>query len=259
MTDSTMSRRTRLGMLTPSSNTVLEPYSAALLHDLLPDVTAHFQRFTVQEIGLDEAAMNQFADETIVAAAEVLNHARMDVIAWAGTSGSWRGFDVDAALCDAITERTGVPATTSVQAINEILDRTEPMRVGLVTPYLDEVQAKITSNYAAIGHPIHAERHLQDRGNFSFSDYSDEVVADLVREVVADGADAVVVLCTNFRGARCTPQLETETGVPVYDSVSATVWKCLSMAGIDPIVITGWGRLFDDARLTGISPRNVET
>lgn len=243
--------RTRLGMLTPSSNTVLEPYAGAILHQLLPEVTAHFQRFTVRTIGLDETAMNQFADDTIVAAAETLNDARMDVIAWAGTSGSWRGFDVDAGLCEAITRRTGVAATTSVQAINEILDRTEPKRIALVTPYLADVQAQIVDNYAAIGHPIHTERHLDDCGNYSFAEYSDDTVAGMVREVVADGADAVVVLCTNFRGARCTPTLEAELGVPIYDSVSATVWKCLLMTGHDPSVISGWGGLFGDRRLNG--------
>lgn len=243
--------RTRLGMLTPSSNTVLEPYVGAILHQLLPEVTAHFQRFTVRSIGLDEAALNQFADETIVAAAEVLQDARMDVIAWAGTSGSWRGFDVDAGLCRAITERTGVSATTSVQAINEILERTAPRRIGLVTPYLADVQAKIIANYAAAGHTIHAERHLEDPGNFSFAEYSDDTVAGLIDEVVADGADAVVVLCTNFRGARCTPTSEQQLGVPIYDSVSATVWKCLAMTGHDPSIIEGWGGLFTDPRLKG--------
>lgn len=242
---------TRLGMLTPSSNTVLEPYVGAILHQLLPAVTAHFQRFTVRSIGLDDAAMNQFADDTIVAAAEVLNDARMDVIAWAGTSGSWRGFDLDEALCRAITDRTGVAATTSVQAINEILARTRPERIGLVTPYLADVQERILGNYATAGHRIHSERHLEDPGNFSFAEYPDDVVAGLIREVVADGADAVVVLCTNFRGARCTPVLEQETGVPIYDSVSATVWKCLTMTGHPPAAIRGWGRLFDDPRLTG--------
>jgi maleate isomerase len=237
-------------MLTPSSNTVLEPYVSAILHPLLPAVTAHFQRFTVQSIGLDDAAMDQFADTTIVAAAETLADARPDVIAWAGTSGSWRGFDLDRALCRAITERTGVPATTSVQAINTILDRTRPQRVGLVTPYVGDVQAKIIDNYAAAGHTVHAECHLDDPGNFSFAEYSTEVVAQLIREVVADGCDAVVVLCTNFRGAACAAQIELETGVPIYDSVSATVWQCLALTGHRPSVIEGWGGLFGDPRLS---------
>lgn len=243
--------RTRLGMLTPSSNTVLEPYVGAILHQLLPEVTAHFQRFTVRSIGLDEAAMNQFADGTIVAAAETLNDAQMDVIAWAGTSGSWRGFDLDAGLCAAITERTGIAATTTVQAINEILIRTGPKRIGLVTPYLTDVQDKIIANYTEAGHTIHSERHLEDPGNFSFAEYSDETVASMIRAVAAEGADAVVVLCTNFRGARCTTLLERELNVPIYDSVSATVWKCLALTGHSTSAIKGWGGLFGDQRLIG--------
>ena len=38
-----MSDHTRVGMITPSLNTVLEPVTYALLADL-PDVTAHFSR-----------------------------------------------------------------------------------------------------------------------------------------------------------------------------------------------------------------------
>ena len=243
-------RTARLGLLTPSSNTVLEPYASAILSGLLPDVTAHFQRFTVQAIGLDDEAMNQFVDEPIVHAAEVLQDAYMDVIAWAGTSGSWRGFDVDAALCDAITSRTGVVATTSVQAINDILARTRPARLGLVTPYLGDVQDQIIANYAAAGFGIHAERHLEDRGNFSFGEYSDDLVGGLIDEVIEDGADAVVVMCTNFRGARVAMDIESRTDVPVYDSVSATVWKCLELAGVSPLRVEGWGRLFSDPRLS---------
>src|SRR5476651_1416083 len=42
----------RLGMLTPSSNTVLEPVTAQIVAGLT-DVTVHFSRFRVTEIGLD--------------------------------------------------------------------------------------------------------------------------------------------------------------------------------------------------------------
>jgi len=56
------------------------------------------------------------------------------------------------------------------------------------------------------------------------------------------------VLCTNFRGAPLVEDLEREIGIPIYDSVSATVWKALAMTGHDPASITGWGRLFRELR-----------
>jgi hypothetical protein len=59
-----MTRRVRLGMLTPSSNTVLEPVTMAMLAGL-PDVSAHFSRFKVTEIALSEQALGQFDDSEI--------------------------------------------------------------------------------------------------------------------------------------------------------------------------------------------------
>ena len=51
----------RLGMLTPSSNTVLEPVTAAMVAGL-PGVSAHFSRFRVTEIALTGDALAQFDD-----------------------------------------------------------------------------------------------------------------------------------------------------------------------------------------------------
>ena len=47
---------TRLGMLTPSSNTVLEPLTTAMLADL-PNATAHFARFRVLKISMDDLSL----------------------------------------------------------------------------------------------------------------------------------------------------------------------------------------------------------
>lgn len=241
--------RTLIGMLTPSSNTVLEPYTALLLRGLFPEVTAHFQRFTVREISLRDEALAQFDPGPLLEAAGLLNDARMDVIAWNGTSASWMGFEADRRLCAAITETTGVAATTSVLALNEALERTGVTRLGLVTPYLDDIQSAIVANYASEGVEVVSERHLNDKGNFSFSNYDERTLTNMVREVARDAPQAITILCTNLRGAEIVPALEQEFGIPIYDSVSVTVWKTLSLAGIDPARITGWGQIFQDSRL----------
>ena len=86
-----------------------------------PGVTAHFSRFRVTEISLDAQALGQFDDSNILAAADLLADARVDVIGWSGTSSGWLGFDADRRLCERIRERTGIPATTAVLALNELL------------------------------------------------------------------------------------------------------------------------------------------
>lgn len=235
--------RKRLGMLTPSSNTVLEPVTTDMIAGL-PDVSAHFSRFRVTEIGLSEKALAQFDDSEILRAAELLAHAKADVIAWNGTSASWLGLDRDERLCERIKEATGIPACTSVLAFRDIIRIKGVSKIGLVTPYSEDVQKKIFDVWGANGMTCAFERHLNLKDNFSFAEVESEEVARHIREVAKEGADSVAVVCTNMRGAHLSEQLEAELGIPVYDSIATTLWACLLTVGVDPARVEGWGSLF---------------
>jgi maleate isomerase len=244
-----MNARIRLGMLTPSSNTVLEPVSTAMIAGL-PEVSVHFGRFKVTEIALSDQALRQFDDSEILRAAELLAHAKVDVIAWNGTSASWLGFDRDERLCERITAATGIAACTSVLAFREIFQQAGVKRIGLVTPYTDDVQAKIIANWESAGIMCPAERHCGLRDNFSFAEVSEHTISEMIRSVEGEGCEAIAVVCTNMRGAALAPTLEAALGIPVYDSIATAVWKSLRLAGADAGRVTGWGSLFQDARLS---------
>ena len=238
-----MTDRVFLGMLTPSSNTVLEPVTTAMISGL-PEVTAHFSRFKVTEIALSGSALAQFDDSEILRAAELLAHAKVNVIAWNGTSSGWLGFERDVRLCERITGATGIPACTAMLALNEILEKTGAKRVGFVTPYLDDVQARINANYDNAGFSVAAERHLGMQDNFSFSTVTDMEIRAMVRDVAAAGPEVIAIVCTNMRGAPLAEQLEAAHGIPVYDTVSTTVWKSLKIAGVETSRLKGWGTIF---------------
>lgn len=238
-----MTKRILLGMLTPSSNTVLEPVTQAMLAGL-PEASAHFARFRVTEIALSPGALAQFDDAEILRAAELLADAKVDVIAWNGTSASWLGLEADERLCRRITAATGIPATTSILALHEILRRQGQREIALVTPYLETVQQKIIANQAALGLSCAAERHLGLRDNFSFSEVSAETLRGMIREVAAARPQAIAVVCTNLRAAPLVADMEAETGIPIHDSIATVVWKSLLLAGADPSRVQGWGQLF---------------
>lgn len=234
----------RIGMLTPSSNTVLEPYTAAMLAPFEGEASAHFGRFRVVEISLSEASQGQFALDPILEAAERLAEARPHVIAWNGTSASWLGLETDRALCAAIEARTGIPATSTILAYDALLRGMGVRRLGLVTPYVAEIEAKMIANYAAGGIEVVAAARLDDRGNHSFAGYPPAQVAEMIAKVAAAKPDAVAVVCTNFRGAPAAARIEAETGIPVLDSVAVTAAHCLRLVGLDPARATGWGSVF---------------
>lgn len=238
-------KRTLLGVLTPSSNTALEPLTSAMVASL-PGVSAHFGRFRVTEISLREGALGQFDATPILEAARLLADARVDVIVWSGTSSGWLGFDRDIALCDAITRETGVPACTSVLALNEAMLARGRTRFGLVTPYLPDVQRRIVDNYRASGFECVAERHTGQSVNFEFADLDEAELTAMVRDVATARPDCITTFCTNLRAAQCVPRWEAELGIPIYDTVATAVWKSLRTAGVDTRALSGWGRLFTE-------------
>jgi maleate isomerase len=239
-----MKKRVLLGMLTPSSNTVLEPVTTAMLAGLT-EASAHFGRFRVTEIALSERSLAQFDEAEILRAAELLSHAKVQSIGWNGTSSGWLGFEADERLCRRITEATGVAACTSVLALNEIFERTGVKRFGLVTPYRDDVQERIVKNYERSGFECVAERHLRIQDNFSFSEVTADELRAMTREVARQRPQAITIFCTNLRGAPLVAELERELGIPIYDTIATVVWKSLKLTGVDPRRITGWGRLFE--------------
>jgi maleate isomerase len=241
-----MSKNIRLGMLTPSSNTTLEPITQAMVAGL-PEVSAHFSRFKVTEIALSEKALAQFDDSEILRAAELLAHAKVDVIGWNGTSSGWLGFDADVRLCGRITAATGIPATTSMLALNEVLATKQVKQLGFVTPYLDDVQSRILANYASLGIACRGERHLRLQDNFSFAEVTQQQIVDMTRAVAKERPQAISVICTNLNAAPLVDELEREIGIPIYDTIATVVWKSLVIAGVDPGRVTGWGTLFREA------------
>jgi maleate isomerase len=230
-------------MLTPSSNTVLEPVTSQMIKDL-PDVTAHFSRFRVTAIGLDQLALSQFDDRPMLTAAELLADAKVDVIVWNGTSAGWLGLDSDRVLCERITQATGVKASTSVLALFDILKARGERQIGMVTPYTTDVQQAIVKSFATEGVDIICERHLGIRDNFSFSQVSPETISEMVAELAPLGPDAIAVFCTNLAGASIVDSLESTYDIAIHDSVVTAIYGGLASVGYDLSRVTGYGRMF---------------
>lgn len=238
-----MTRPLHLGVLTPSSNTALEPLTSALAATV-PGCSAHFARFKVTEISLAPQALGQFDDGKILAAAELLADAKVDVIGWSGAAAGWLGFDTDHRLVERIGQRTGIAATTAVLALNELVALRGITRLALVTPYSRDVQQRIVDNYRAIGVEVVAERHLGITVNHEFALVEPETLYTLMREVAASRPQAIATYCTNLRAAPLAERLEAEFDIALLDTVATTFWGQLRVAGVDPRQVRGWGRLF---------------
>lgn len=240
-----LSERVLLGMLTPSSNTILEPVTTKLISGI-PEASVHFGRFKVTEISLSDQALAQFEPTEILKGAELLSHAKVQSIGWSGTAAGWRGFSADENLCAQITAHTGIAACTSVLALNEILNLTLVKKLAIVSPYTDDVQQKIFGHYSDIGIDPAGDAHLGIQDNFSFSEVTANQLRDMCREVARKKPQAIAIYCTNLAGAPLVQEMEAELGIPIYDTIATVTWKALKQCKIDTRRIEGWGSLFKE-------------
>ena len=244
-----MTRKVRLGVLVPSSNTAVEPLTQAIISSIrIPDtlITVHFSRFAVTEISQSSAALSQFNLTPILAATELLAHAKVDVIGWSGTSAGWLGFDKDEEMCRAIQEATGIPATTSTLALNKLLRWFGNEDVGLVTPYLSAMNQAIIRNYAGIGVKITHELHLDITDNVTIGEIDDQQLTQMVESIAADGILIITTFCTNFRAASLVAGWEAKhDGIRVFDTVATVIWDMLYMVSVETNNVTGWGSMFE--------------
>ena len=134
-------KKTRIAMLTPSSNSVVEPWCYKIIGSL-DNTSIHFGRIEVLWIDDETASLSQFHDETMLKGFDLLSHVRPAVIGWNGTSASWLGLERDRVLIDVIKKRTGCRVVTSTLSIVEALTALNISKIGLVTPYVDSIQKK---------------------------------------------------------------------------------------------------------------------
>jgi maleate isomerase len=125
----------------------------------------------------------------------------------------------------------------------------EVKKLGLVTPYSDDVQAKIVENYKDIGVLIEEgiERHLGVVKNIDIAEIGEEILDGLVGEVVEHGVDAVTTFCTNWVAAQRVDFWEKKYKVPVFDTVTTVIWGMLRECGVDLKGVKAWGMIFDSS------------
>ncbi len=236
----------RLGMIIPSSNTVVEQETCALLAGL-SGVSAHFSRFKLtKKVSATDAAAAYYDSGLMLEAASLLADCRCTVITWSGTSGGIVGFERDRRCIAELEAATGTPATTAALSVIDAFHAFGVRRVGLVTLNPPDTNRQIAAHFAAEGFECVATSDRTDLAdNFAMAEVPPEALAQAAFECARARPEAITVFGTNVRGAPVVAQLERELGIPVVDSVAAGAWGALRRAGIDTRRLAEHGRIFE--------------
>jgi maleate isomerase len=239
-----MSVRTRIGIMMPSTNTTCE---ADFQLAAPRDVTIHTHRLWMTNESSGPEAFDQMNEE-IETASRYLATGKMDVVAYACTSGSMvKGPGHDEEMIQLIEGLAKAPAAATSSAVVEALRFYGARRVSIATPYPKWQNDKIKEYLEALGFEvlnIEGEPWASQQGHQGINDQDPEAIVEFAASVCKPEADVLYCSCTGWRAMEAVEELERRTGKPVVTSNQATIWSAFRKAGItEPI--RGFGRLLD--------------
>ena len=216
--------RLRVGLLIPSSNSVLE---AALWRRLPAWATLHPARLFVTESS--EAAVRGI-HAAIPEAARLVGTVRPHLIVVGCTSVSGVGEgSLEDQLAPAIEAATGAPVLTVLPSVVETVERFGCRRLSLVTPHGADVDALVIQGLERAGIEVSAIHSMGIRDNFALGQVAPAEIVRFVAERVppAVGAEGLFLSCTNFRSVEALPALRRRYGRRVLSSVGVLVTRTL--------------------------------
>jgi maleate isomerase len=217
-------RPRRVGLMIPSSNTMME---VDFTRDLPPGMALHTARMYMADT--TPAGESRMLDEFALPAARDLGTARPDVVVFGCTSaGALRGNDYDTELCQRISELTGAPVVSTIGAVRAAIEASGAASVGVITPYVDELNEKIKASIEDDGIDVAAISGLGITDNFQIAEVApDAIVAFAVEALgplaVEGNIDLIFASCTNFGAMAARPAIAERLGVPVVTSNQAAL------------------------------------
>lgn len=167
-----------------------------------------------------------------------------DAVMWACTSGSFvYGRDGAAAQAAAISERLGVPASSTSIAFVEAARALGLEKVAVAASYPEELAAHFSTFLEAGGVEVVS---FGASGIFTAVDagrLGPDAVLEMTLSVDVPEAEAVLVPDTALHTLTCIDTLEKALGKPVLTANQVTVWEGLRLAGT-PRPLPRLGTLF---------------
>ncbi len=243
-------RRARLGVLIPSTDTTVEQELPAFLEDL---ASLHLTRMPLAEVtpaGL--AAM----ETTALEAAELLADADPDLLLFACTSGTFlNGPEHERRFAAKLAKQVRAPVVTTAWALTQVLPR-YGRRIRLRTPYTEELTRLEVEYLHGFGLDVTSTACLGLTNDASIA----EVTADQLHELTQgdDGADALLLSCTNLPSGAHLDGISRSTGMPTIssNSAAATVVREVLTRRLAPLSRPPWHDRRDRGGDTGL-PRTA--
>jgi arylmalonate decarboxylase len=228
-----------LGLIFPPLNRGIPEEGIAMYGDKI--------KFVVTGLGLE--TMTPEGYDAVVglvpAAAKKLVAMGAEAIELTGTSLTfYKGEAYNQTLRAAVTEASGLPATTMSNGVIDGLKAVGAKRVAVATAYNDEVNDRLRAFLVEHGLEPLVVKGMGIEAIGGVDSVTQKTLTDFSADVFKStrGADSLLVSCGGFRTLEIIAPLEKITGVPVISSMPHGLWagaKLVGLSGAAP----GYGTL----------------
>jgi maleate isomerase len=209
----------RIGLIVPSSNTVMEPDFHR--HFQPPDVVST-ARILLESVTRD-AEIDMLQD--LPRAVQSIRTTAPSVVVFGCTSaGSLGGLAHDQGISQSIEQQTGAPAVTVLQAVMRQFSLIRPRTVAVFTPYDEDLTESVAECVAEAGYPPVKAAGMGIRENLEIGKVTPaEIVAFVQSHMAGITADCLFLSCTNWRALEAIELLQSKLGLPIVSSNQAAI------------------------------------
>jgi maleate isomerase len=224
----------RIGVIVPSTNTVVEADLAAL-HPR--GATFHTGRMFIEQpsMGSDDdfrAVLVQIRASLRTAVRDVLtckpDHLMMGMSAetfWDGVAGNER-------FVARVHEQSGLPVTTGASACRAALETLGARRIAVFSPYQPIADEQVGRYFTEAGFDVARITGLRCATATAIAEVDEATLVRVVRDLDGDDVDAIVQVGTNLSFVRPADAAERWLAKPVLAINAVTLWHALRSVGI---------------------------
>ncbi len=236
--------RAKLGVIAPSTNTIVEPDFYRMT---VPGVTAHFSRIWIRNQNLSsndafEELLAQIRVEIEYAVQRVMTAEPDYMVMGMSAETFWGGVAGNREFIRQIKAWTGLDVATGAEACERALHLFGAKRIGVVTPYQPIGDENVIKFFSEIGFEVVKIKGLKCPTAVSIAHVTEDELRQALIEVNGPDVDALVQAGTNLSMVRLADEAERWLGKPVLAINAATWWMALRENGIEEKVY-GCGRL----------------
>jgi maleate isomerase len=239
--------RKKFGVITPSTNTVVEPEFHAMS---VPGVTAHTGRIHIRSQRLDTneqmlALLDQIREEIGNTVQRVMTCEPDYMVMGMSAETFWDGVEGNRKFKKQITDLSGLQVATGAEGCERALQIFGAKRIAVVTPYQPVGDHNVVAFFNELGFDVPKIKGLACPTAVSIAHVPESTLRQAIMDVNGPDVDAIVQCGTNLSMVRLADEAERWLGKPVIAINAATWWMALRENGITD-QLHGFGSLLRD-------------